>query len=65
MACSCGNQSRRTYYANLQLFTEKQNGLVAGASPPFLAALEITVCPLCGKSEFQIPSDRLRYFTTS
>ncbi len=59
--CDCGPDNKRTYYANVQLYTDKQEGLVSGAASP-LAMKEVTVCTKCGHAEFSIAESEKRFF---
>ena len=61
MACDCPRESKKTYYASIQLFTQIQEGIPAGASRP-LPARQVIVCTKCGTSEFSIPELELRWF---
>lgn len=58
--CDCGSENKRTYYSNIQLFTEAPNGVPSGAAP-HLGMKEITVCKKCGTAEFTLTeSERIR-----
>jgi hypothetical protein len=59
MSCNCSPEDKRTYYANIQLFSEQQSGLVAGASPLSVKMREVVVCAKCGTGEFLVPTSEL------
>jgi hypothetical protein len=62
MACACSSSKKRIYYANIQLFTDLQNGIPGGSSPPVGSVKEVTVCTECGAAEFLIPDAERRWF---
>ena len=61
MSCSCASEKKRTYFANIQLFTDQCDGMPAGAAP-HLDLTAVVVCQQCGKAEFSIPASNLRLF---
>ncbi len=62
MPCACSSSKKRTYYANIQLFTELKNGMPSGSSPPMGSVKEVTVCSECGAAEFLVPEADRRWF---
>jgi hypothetical protein len=61
MSCNCAPEKKRTYFANIELFTDLNDGMPTGASP-HLDLTEVVVCSHCGKAEFSIPASHLRTF---
>lgn len=61
MPCSCFASTKRTYYANIQLYSQLIEGSPAGSAPS-LSVKEVTVCADCGAAEFVITEDERRWF---
>jgi len=61
MSCDCSPESKKTYYATIQLFTSSQDGIPGGSAPP-LNMQEVVVCTKCGAAEFSIPASARRLF---
>ena len=61
MPCSCRPKEKQIYYANLQLFTDAQQGSPTGASR-ILNMQQVLVCTKCGTAEFAIPQTERRWF---
>jgi hypothetical protein len=59
--CKCSGE-KKTYFANIQLFTDLVDGLPAGAAPPLLQKTRVAVCSQCGLAQFSVPASSLRYF---
>jgi hypothetical protein len=61
MACSCSASEKQLYFANIQLFLERKDGLMNGGSH-HLSTKEVAVCAQCGTAEFIIDEPELRGF---
>lgn len=62
MSCECGPQHQRTYYSTPQLFSDPGvSGMPSGGGFP-VGYVEVTVCTVCGKAEFQIPEETRKRF---
>jgi hypothetical protein len=62
MACSCPSSSKRTYYGQIQLFSNLSGGLPGGSSPPLGKTKEVTVCSECGLAQYSIPIEELSFY---
>ena len=57
MSCNCNESLKRTYYGEMRLWNQMQDGLPCGAALPTLL-LPVVVCLQCGHSEFTIPMNQ-------
>ena len=57
MACNCDSKYKRAYHGEIKLWTEKKEGIPAGAGMT-LPPVEVMVCENCGIAEFKMPHKR-------
>jgi len=53
MSCNCDARSKKTYHAEIKLWSDVQEGLPTGAGKA-LRPVKVTVCTECGNSEFTV-----------
>lgn len=62
MACACDAVHKKTFYSNIQLWSDNQQG-IPGGSAINIGMLPVVVCTQCGTAEFKIPEqDMSRWF---
>jgi len=63
MACTCDPESKKVYYANLQLFSAVVDGIPGGAGKT-LGPTKISLCTQCGQADFVVSDQNMqRHFS--